>query len=62
MSHELHRRQGPKTARFYIVTVSTSRYREKAAGGSPSDESGDTAERSTRPLSGRTCAVPRPVP
>jgi molybdenum cofactor biosynthesis protein B len=28
MSHELHRRQGPKTARFYIVTVSTSRYRE----------------------------------
>jgi|ADKH01.1.fsa_nt_gi molybdenum cofactor synthesis domain len=44
MSHELHRRQGPKTARFYIVTVSTSRYREKAAGGSPVDESGDVAE------------------
>lgn len=45
MSHEIHRRQGPKVARFYIVTVSTSRFREKAAGGSPSDESGDTAER-----------------
>lgn len=44
MSHELHRRQGPKTARFYIVTVSTSRYREKAAGGSLVDESGDVAE------------------
>jgi Molybdopterin biosynthesis enzymes len=44
MSHELHRRQGPKTARFYIVTVSTSRYREKAEGGSPVDESGDVAE------------------
>ncbi len=44
MSHEIHRRQGPKVVRFYIVTVSTSRYREKAAGGSPSDESGDTAE------------------
>ncbi len=45
MSHEIHRRQGPKVVRFYIVTVSTSRFREKAAGGSPSDESGDTAER-----------------
>ncbi len=45
MSHEIHRRQGPKIVRFYIVTVSTSRFREKAAGGSPSDESGDTAER-----------------
>jgi len=44
MSHELHRREGPKTARFYIVTVSTSRYREKAAGGSLVDESGDVAE------------------
>jgi len=44
VSHEIHRRQGPKVVRFYIVTVSTSRYREKAAGGSPSDESGDTAE------------------
>jgi molybdenum cofactor biosynthesis protein B len=45
VSHEIHRRQGPKVVRFYIVTVSTSRFREKAAGGSPSDESGDTAER-----------------
>jgi molybdenum cofactor synthesis domain len=45
MTHELHRSKGPKTARFYIVTVSTSRYREKSAGGSPADESGDVAER-----------------
>jgi molybdenum cofactor biosynthesis protein B len=45
VSHEIHRRQGPKVVRFYIVTVSTSRFREKAAGGRPSDESGDTAER-----------------
>ncbi|MEM0276724.1 MogA/MoaB family molybdenum cofactor biosynthesis protein [Pyrobaculum sp.] len=42
MAHE-HRKHGPKTARFYIVTVSTSRYREKAEGKSPADESGDVA-------------------
>ncbi|RFA98517.1 MogA/MoaB family molybdenum cofactor biosynthesis protein [Pyrobaculum aerophilum] len=43
MAHEHHRRQGPSTARFYIITVSTSRYREKMSGGSPRDESGDLA-------------------
>lgn len=30
------------------MTVSTSRYREKAAGGNPADESGDVAERMVR--------------
>jgi len=43
MAHEFHRSQGPKSARFYVVTVSTSRFQEKARGGSPKDESGDVA-------------------
>jgi len=43
MAHELHRSQGPKSARFYVVTVSTSRFQEKVRGGSPRDESGDVA-------------------
>lgn len=45
MAHEFHRERGPGAARFYIITVSTSRYREKASGGMPRDESGDLAER-----------------
>lgn len=45
MAHELHKRQIKRQARFYVVTVSTSRFREKSAGGSPVDESGDLAEK-----------------
>ncbi|MGC9050222.1 MogA/MoaB family molybdenum cofactor biosynthesis protein [Pyrobaculum sp.] len=48
MAHEHHRSQGPRVARFYIVTVSTSRFRERSAGGSPGDESGDLAEAMAR--------------
>ncbi|MEZ0318488.1 MAG: MogA/MoaB family molybdenum cofactor biosynthesis protein [Pyrobaculum sp.] len=43
MTHEIHKSRGPSTARFYVVTVSTSRFQEKARGGSPTDESGDVA-------------------
>jgi molybdenum cofactor biosynthesis protein B len=35
MAHESHRRQVKRAARFYIITVSTSRFREREAGGSP---------------------------
>ncbi|ACB39097.1 MogA/MoaB family molybdenum cofactor biosynthesis protein [Pyrobaculum neutrophilum] len=48
MAHEEHRARGQRVARFYIVTVSTSRYREKAEGRTPVDESGDLAERMAR--------------
>ncbi|MEM1663844.1 MAG: MogA/MoaB family molybdenum cofactor biosynthesis protein [Pyrobaculum sp.] len=43
MAHESHRRQVKRAVRFYIITVSTSRFREREAGGSPVDESGDVA-------------------
>ncbi|MFN7105026.1 MAG: molybdenum cofactor biosynthesis protein B, partial [Pyrobaculum sp.] len=36
-----HKKLGPKTARFFVVTVSTSRFFEKDR--SPRDESGDLA-------------------
>ncbi|MBI2649466.1 MAG: MogA/MoaB family molybdenum cofactor biosynthesis protein [Thaumarchaeota archaeon] len=44
-AHELHRAKAPERLGFYIVTVSTSRYRKKALGERFADESGDAAER-----------------
>ena len=44
-AHELHRAKAPKRLGFYIVTVSTSRYRKKVLGEKFVDESGDVAER-----------------
>lgn len=38
-SHKIHRERGPKSARVYIITVSTSRYHDRSI----VDESGDLA-------------------
>ncbi|WP_069806450.1 MogA/MoaB family molybdenum cofactor biosynthesis protein [Vulcanisaeta thermophila] len=40
----MHKELGPKTANFFIITVSTSRYHAKMEGKPYTDESGDTAE------------------
>ncbi len=42
--HEIHRELGPKTARIYVITISTSRYEAMARGERYRDESGDTIE------------------
>lgn len=41
MPHEIHRERGPRRARAYVITISTSRYERASAGESVSDESGD---------------------
>nr|KJR71950.1 MAG: molybdenum cofactor biosynthesis protein MoaB [Vulcanisaeta sp. AZ3] len=41
---QMHKELGPRTASFFIITVSTSRYNAKINGQSYTDESGDTAE------------------
>lgn len=41
----MHRANAPRRLGFYIVTVSTSRYRKEASGERFTDESGDAAER-----------------
>lgn len=41
----IHREAGPKTANFFVITVSTSRYNAKVSGQQYTDESGgDLAE------------------
>lgn len=42
--HEIHRMKGPKKARVFIITISTSRYEAMKRGEAYSDESGDLAE------------------
>lgn len=46
--HEEHRARGPRQARFWIITVSTSRAAAAAAGQVYTDESGDLAERTVK--------------
>ncbi len=43
-SHLQHREKGPKEARFFVLTISTSRYDLRLRGISVKDESGDKAE------------------
>jgi molybdenum cofactor biosynthesis protein B len=43
--YELHRAAAPTNLKFYVVTVSTSRFKKKQGNENVVDESGDTAER-----------------
>ena len=43
--HELHRLRSRKRLRFTLVTVSSSRYKERESSSHPPDDSGDAAER-----------------
>ncbi len=40
----MHKEAGPKTANFFVITVSTSRFNAKVSGQPYTDESGDLAE------------------
>lgn len=43
--HELHKASAPKSIGIYILTCSTSKFKQLKAGQSPDDASGDTIER-----------------
>jgi molybdopterin adenylyltransferase len=43
-AHESHRKAGPRTVRFLVIAVSTSRYLRRKAGSVVPEESGDMAE------------------
>ncbi|WP_054844239.1 MogA/MoaB family molybdenum cofactor biosynthesis protein [Vulcanisaeta souniana] len=49
----MHREAGPKTANFFVITVSTSRYNAKVSGQPYTDESGDLAESMLRQVGHR---------